>query len=109
MTVVVVREGRKVVRRYAPTHLVDQAGDRLGDAQERARGFVATFADEFRVARAEREAELEAMLLADGQPDPAAVRAAQARGARPGAAFHAPDEADLPQDPDDPDSGYAFF
>lgn len=109
VTVVVVRQGRKVVRRYAPAALVDQATDQVNAAGVRAKGFVTTFRDEFRTARSERQAELEAMLLAEGQPDPEAVRAARARGDRPGAAFHGPDEAALPKDPDEPEAGYSFF
>lgn len=99
VTVVVVTKGRQVIARYAPASLVDQATTAVDDAGARVTGFWRDFRAEFAVARAEREAELEAALLAEGQDDPAVVRArrAAARGA------HA-------APPDDEDElGYSFY
>jgi len=108
VTVVVVRQGRKVVARYAPASLVDQATDRANAVGGRAVTFVRTFGEEFRTARDAREAELQAALLAEGQPAPDDVRRARAEGRRPSDAKAAEPGA-VPRDEEDPDVGYAFF
>ncbi|GMA25894.1 hypothetical protein GCM10025864_36530 [Luteimicrobium album] len=109
VTVVVVRQGRKVVARYAPASLVDQATDRANAVGGRAVTFVRTFGEEFRTARDAREAELEAALLAEGQSAPGDVRRARAEGRRLGDARPAEPGGAVPRDEDDPDVGYAFF
>lgn len=78
ITVVVVVRGKRVLARYAPASLVDQANDRIVDLTDRATRFARDFAEEFAVARDERERELLAALLAEGQEDPAVVRARRA-------------------------------
>ncbi|MGF0116886.1 hypothetical protein ACQFYA_11235 [Promicromonospora sp. Marseille-Q5078] len=113
VTVVVIRQGRKVVARYAPEAVVDRAEKAAQDAGRRAETFVATFRREFTQARSAREAELTAALLAEGQPDPDDVRASGLRAAdlRAGGAAHprhaAPDpEAEIAAD--EAELGYSF-
>ena len=115
VTVVVIRQGRKVVARYAPEAVVDRAEKAAQDAGRRAETFVATFRREFTQARSAREAELTAALLAEGQPDPDDVRASglRARDLRGGGTGHprhaapAPDpEAEIAAD--EAELGYSF-
>ncbi|ACZ30711.1 hypothetical protein Xcel_1688 [Xylanimonas cellulosilytica DSM 15894] len=80
VTVVVYRRGRKVVQQYLPASVAERAGQAAQDAGERASGFVADFRETFGEARARREAELTAALLAEGQPDPETTRAQRAAG-----------------------------
>jgi hypothetical protein len=135
VTVVVLRQGRKVVRRYGPAAAVDDMTARANDIGGRLTRVARDFGGEFRTARAAREAELRASLLADGQADPDVVRAEReasravrdaekavrdaekaerdaAKASREAAQAEreagAP-EGPLPQDPEDPDTGYAFF
>lgn len=119
VTVVVLRQGRKVVRRYGPAAAVDDATAKVNDLGQRVTHVVRDFGDEFRAARAAREAELRASLLAEGQPEPDVTRAARA-GQRDGRAGDRPEgrhrasgdaaaaDGSLPTDPEDPDVGYAF-
>ena len=106
VTVVVIRQGKKAVAHYAPEAVVDRAGRIAQDASRRAEGFVATFRTEFASARAEREAELTAALLADGQPHPDEVRARRAGTAsgRHAAGASAVDGIDS----DEAELGYSF-
>ncbi|MFC8598886.1 hypothetical protein [Isoptericola sp. NPDC057191] len=115
VTVVVVRQGRKLVAQYAPEAVVDRAGRAAQDAGQRAETFVATFRRDFTQARTAREAELTAALLAEGQPAPQDVRASGLsaadlrRGgpARPGHPRHAADP-DAEVAADEADLGYSF-
>jgi hypothetical protein len=81
VTVVVIRQGKKAIAQYAPEAVAQRVERAAQDAGRRAETFVGTFRSEFTAARARREAELTAALLADGQPDPQDVRAS---GLRPG-------------------------
>ncbi|CAM3706028.1 hypothetical protein [Isoptericola cucumis] len=118
VTVVVVRKGRQVAARYAPEAVVERAEKAAQDAGRRAETFVGAFRDEFARARERRESELTAALLADGQPDPADVRASglrpgDLRGDRGARARHAarPDDAVDPTaqiEADEADLGYSF-
>ncbi|WP_265521281.1 hypothetical protein [Oerskovia flava] len=104
ITVVVVVKGRQVVARYAPASLVEQATDQVNGAGERATRFVQDFRTEFSRARQEREDQLMASLLAEGQEDPETVRARRATsagGRHRAPAQDAPDDEDL--------LGYSFF
>ena len=101
VTVVVIRRGKRVVRTYAPAALTARAEQTAQDASRRAGAFIDTFRAEFVAARAEREAELTAALMADGQPDPEETRAARAARGRPaGRHTAASDEDEL---------GYSFY
>ena len=95
VTVVVVVKGRQVIARYAPASLVDQATDQVNSLGEKAVGFVATFREEFHVARDAREAELLAALLAEGQAHPDDVRAARAAARGRATDPEADDDEDL--------------
>lgn len=113
VTVVVIRQGRKVVARYAPEAVVDRAEKAAQDAGRRAETFVATFRREFTQARSAREAELTAALLAEGQPDPDDVRASGLRAAdlrRGGAAQprHAAPDPEAEIAADEAELGYSF-
>ncbi|MFE6970313.1 hypothetical protein [Isoptericola sp. NPDC057653] len=113
VTVVVVRQGRKLVLRYTPEAVVDRAERAAQDAGQRAETFVATFRREFTQARTAREAELTAALLAEGQPDPDDVRAsglsaADLRRGAPGHARHAAADPDAEVAADEADLGYSF-
>ena len=77
VTVVAYRKGRQVVRQYLPATLAERAETAARDASERATAAAGDFRQVFAEARARREAELTAALLAEGQPDPAATRAAR--------------------------------
>jgi len=116
VTVVVIQRGRKIAAQYAPQAVVDRAERAAQDAGRRAETFLGAFRGEFTEARARREAELTAALLAEGQPDPVDVRASglgprDLRGgvhprhaARPDAA---PDpEAEI--EADEAELGYSF-
>ncbi|ROS74557.1 hypothetical protein [Cellulomonas sp. PhB143] len=76
VTVVVVVKGRQVAARFAPSAVVDAATGRLDDAGARGLELVRVFRTEFGEARARREAELRASLLAEGQvpAEPASAR-----------------------------------
>ena len=69
-TVVAYRKGRKVVRRYLPATLAERAETAARDVTERATAAAGDFRAIFAEARARREAELTAALLAEGQPAP---------------------------------------
>lgn len=89
ITVVVVVRGKKIIARYAPASLVDQATEQVNGLGEKVVEIARDFRTEFAVARDAREKELMAALLAEGQEDPDAVRARRssarhARGAGPG-------------------------
>ncbi|MGO1341410.1 MAG: hypothetical protein ACTMID_06930 [Cellulosimicrobium funkei] len=99
ITVVVVVRGKKVLARYAPASLVDQATEQVNGLGEKVVEIARDFRTEF--ARDAREQELMAALLAEGQEDPDAVRARRAAGrhARPaGADRHAFDDTDDVED-----------
>ncbi len=114
ITVVVVRRGKKLVAQYAPGAVADRAGRTAQDVGRRAEMFVGAFRSEFTVARARREAELTAALLAEGQPDPDDVRArglstSDLRGRRHTAPRHAAArdiEAEIAAD--EAELGYSF-
>ncbi|GII99032.1 hypothetical protein CLV28_1673 [Sediminihabitans luteus] len=101
LTVVVVVQGRRLVARYAPEALVERAADSVDAAGARGLEFVRVFRDEFSRARAAREVELRAALLAEGQPHPDEVRAARRRAREQGPADDVPDDEEL--------LGYSFF
>ena len=103
VTVVVYRQGRKIVRQYLPATIAERAGKAAQEAGERAGTAAQEFRAIFSEARARREAELMAALLAEGQPDPEATRAARARGARGAFAAGGPDVDD-----DEAELGYSF-
>lgn len=107
-TVVVYRKGRKVVQQYLPASVAARAEQAAHDAGERASGFVAAFRETFGEARARREAELTAALLAEGQQDPATTRAARATGARRGTPAGGPAVDVDPVDSDEAELGYSF-
>ncbi len=107
VTVVVYRKGRAVVQQYMPASLAERAQSAAHDAGERASGFVAEFRETFGEARARREAELTAALLAEGQPDPEATRARRATGARRGLPAGGPAGA-VDIDDDEAELGYSF-
>ncbi|MFE9234066.1 hypothetical protein [Cellulosimicrobium funkei] len=101
ITVVVVVRGKKVLARYAPASLVDQATEQVNGLGEKVVEIARDFRTEFALARDAREQELMAALLAEGQEDPDAVRARRAAGrhARPaGANRDAFDDADDVED-----------
>jgi hypothetical protein len=80
ITVVVVVRGRRVLARYAPASLVDQATERVDELGARALHLARDLRTEFTAAREARERELMAALLAEGQEDPDTVRARRAAG-----------------------------
>ncbi|WP_125778142.1 hypothetical protein [Antribacter gilvus] len=103
VTVVVYRQGRRLVARYTPEAVSDRAAAVVDDAGARVSQFARQFRAEFTVARAERERELRAALLADGQPDPEVTRARRA-------AAYADEHrrrADVPDD--EAELGYSFY
>lgn len=109
VTVVVYRKGRKVVQHYLPASVAERAQHAAHEAGERASGFVAEFRETFGEARARREAELTAALLAEGQPDPETTRAARATGARRGFPVGGPaGVVDHEVDDDEAELGYSF-
>lgn len=71
VTVVVVVRGKRMVARYLPAALVDQATEVATDAVDRSARFARDFRTEFVRAFADRESELMAGLLADDRPAPA--------------------------------------
>lgn len=97
VTVVVYRQGRKIVARYTPASVSERAAAAVDDAGARLTRAAHQFREEFAVARAEREKELRASLLADGQPDPATTRARRAAA------------GDGTPSTDDEDLGYSFY
>lgn len=105
VTVVVLRKGRTVTRRFTPVGIAEQATASVNDLGDRVLLAVRGFGQEFRTARAEREDELVASLLAEGQARPEEVRAARAAK---DAAPPTP-RGPLPVDEDDPEDGLAFF
>ena len=86
ITVVVVVRGKRILARYAPASLVDQATEQVNGLGEKVVHLARDFRAEFATARDARERELMAALLAEGQEDPQAVRARRAAGrhAKPG-------------------------
>lgn len=70
VTVVVIRRGQRLAAKYTPANMAAAAGAKAVDAADAAGVRLARgargFAGDFRVARAEREAELMASLLSDG-------------------------------------------
>lgn len=80
ITVVVVTRGRRILARYAPASLVDRATERVDDLGARTLHLAQELRAEFTTARDARERELMAALLAEGQEDPAAVRARRSAG-----------------------------
>jgi len=112
VTVAVYRKGRKVVQQYLPATVAERAGNAARDVSDRATTAAGDFRSIFSEARARREAELTAALLAEGQPDPAATRAARdaarATGAR-GTAAGGPGSVVGPDIDDDEERlGYSF-
>lgn len=107
VTVVVIRQGRRVVARYTPEAVADRATE-LGRAASRRTGtFLGSFRSEFTAARDAREAELVAALLAEGQPHPDDVRATrEASRGRHAARGGADAEAQIEADEDE--LGYSF-
>ncbi|MCB7137588.1 hypothetical protein [Cellulosimicrobium marinum] len=91
ITVVVVARGRRVLARYAPASLVDQATAQVNGLGDRVVHLARDFRTEFAEARDARERELMAALLAEGQEDPAQVR--ERRSGR-----HAADDTDDVED-----------
>ncbi len=79
-TVVAYRKGRQVVQQYMPATIAERAETAARGASERATAAAGDFRTIFGEARARREAELTAALLAEGQPDPEVTRAARAAG-----------------------------
>lgn len=115
ITVVAVRQGRRVVARYTPEAVADRASELGRTASRRTGTFLSSFRTEFGAARDAREAELVAALLADGQVHPDGVRAARqgthgrhsARDASPSSAAATADpEAEIAADEDE--LGYSF-
>jgi hypothetical protein len=102
VTVVVYRRGRRLVRQYVPASIAERAEHAATEAGRRAGDVAQEFRARFTEARAAREAELLAALLAEGQADPAETRARRATGAR-GAAAGGP----VPDDDEDA-LGYSF-
>lgn len=102
VTVVVYRQGRRLIARYTPASVSERAAAAVDDAGARLARAAHEFREEFVVARAQREKELMASLLADGQPDPETTRARRA-------AMRDGDQrqADLPDD--EAELGYSFF
>jgi hypothetical protein len=97
VTVVIYRQGRKLVRRYVPASVAERAEQVVHDAAERTQDAVADFRETFTQARARRESELMAALLAEGQsPD-------ESRAAR----FPRVEQARRPED-DEAEFGYSF-
>ncbi|QAY62724.1 hypothetical protein ET495_05020 [Xylanimonas allomyrinae] len=103
VTVVVYRRGRTIVRQYLPATIAERAEKAAHEAGERAGSAAHEFRATFAEARERREAELTAALLAEGQADPAATRAARASGARGSFAAGGPDVDD-----DEAELGYSF-
>ncbi|AEG44381.1 hypothetical protein [Isoptericola variabilis] len=115
ITVVVIRRGKRLVAQYAPEAVVDRAERTAQDLGHRAETFVGAFRSEFTTARARREAELTAALLAEGQPDPDDVRASGLRAStvRPGRSAvgrHAsvPRDVEAEIAADEAELGYSF-
>jgi hypothetical protein len=116
ITVVVVRRGKKLVAQYAPEAVVERAGRTAQDVGQRAETFVDAFRSEFTTARARREAELTAALLAEGQPGPDDVRASglsastvrSARRAAVGRHASVPRDVEAEIAADEADLGYSF-
>ncbi|GAA4727468.1 hypothetical protein GCM10023216_18140 [Isoptericola chiayiensis] len=107
ITVVVIRRGRRVVARYTPEAMAQRAEDLGRDVSRRSATFVATFREEFGAARAAREAELVAALLAEGQthPDDVEPRPRHGRHAAAGSAGAAAEAATRA---DEDELGYSF-
>ncbi|MCO7271713.1 MULTISPECIES: hypothetical protein [Cellulosimicrobium] len=101
ITVVVVVRGKKILARYAPASLVDQATEQVNGLGEKVVEIARDFRTEFTLARDAREQELMAALLAEGQEDPDVVRARRAAGrhTRPAAGDPSPfDDTDDVED-----------
>ncbi|MCL1870742.1 MAG: hypothetical protein FWF90_10060 [Promicromonosporaceae bacterium] len=108
VTVVVYRQGRKVVRKYLPASIAERAEQTARDVGERAGTTAQEFRAIFTEARARREAELTAALLAEGQQDPETTRAARATGARREFPAGGPAAAVDDIDDDEAELGYSF-
>jgi hypothetical protein len=100
IAVVVIHQGRKYVRRYMPASIAQRAQDTAADVSERAGHATTVFRETFTEARAQREQELMAALLADGQP--ASVQVKRPSMGRPGLGFAAA------RDEDEDALGYSF-
>nr|WP_216645663.1 hypothetical protein [Isoptericola halotolerans] len=115
ITVVVIRQGRRVVARYTPEAVTERASELGRTASRRTGTFLSSFRGEFTAARDAREAELVAALLAEGQPHPDEVRAARAdrgrhaaRGASSSAAAAATADPEARIRADEDELGYSF-
>ncbi|MCL2594956.1 MAG: hypothetical protein FWD83_05500 [Promicromonosporaceae bacterium] len=76
-TIVVYRKGRQVYQRYVPSAVAERVQQGARDASGRAGVALAEFRTTFSQARAAREAELIAALLAEGQQHPDVTRASR--------------------------------
>ncbi len=99
LAVVVIVRGKRIIARYTPAGVADQAQERVQELSARTSGLLAEMRAEFTRARTERERELLAALLADGQEAPEVVRARRTRERR------APTDA---WDEDEDELGYSF-
>lgn len=97
VTVVVVVRGRRVMARYLPAALVDQAAGAATGTVDRTARFVRDFRTEFTAAYTDREKYLMDSLLAEGQAPPSTgERSIPGYGSRD------------PWDEDEEDLGYSF-
>lgn len=112
ITVVVIRQGRRVVARYTPEAVADRASELGRTASRRTGTFLTSFRAEFGAARDAREAELVAALLAEGQPHPDQVRAARrsahGRHAAPATSAAAAVDPDAQIEAEEDELGYSF-
>ena len=68
-TVVVIVQARKLARRYGPSPVAQRVEARMRDVEHRAQAASQVFRSTFSQARASREAELTAALLAADTPE----------------------------------------
>lgn len=110
VTVVVIRQGRRVVARYTPEAVADRAAELGRTASRRTGTFLGSFRAEFAAARDAREAELVAALLAEGQPHPDDVRSAReaSRGRHAARAGDAGADPEAQIEADEDELGYSF-
>lgn len=82
VTVLVIRKGQQLRARYSPPAIVDRTieglGERADDFGSRLVAAGRGFAGDFAAAMAQREEQLRAALLSDGQEQPDDVRARRA-------------------------------